>query len=850
MHEEDPTFNSPVFAATSRQSPRSRLLLDLLFAMLTAGGGIVLGSGQMGESQGTETIAAIAVFAALIGFVFVDWLKWFELPPLGAYLTMAIAAGYCVREFWLQSDSGRPQMVSVAMLLVLVQGTLMLQRKSRRILEQLAVFCLLELVVAAIFNDALTFGLMLLPIALLGGIALSLLTIVASLEDVEASVKEPGYAAPRTRLERFWDFLASRTYTGQSHRSFVRIASPQSIRQGDRAATAWTRYAMLTLMPAVLLIAAAFFYVLPRRVDASRAVGGGNAVVGFDDKIRLEQLGRLAENSEIALKVEMTSEATEKPYLVNGGLYLRGKTLEIYQVDYSTSRPSASWVAKPPKTMNLTSILPKKYESPSSSARARVDAVRVKITCEAMSRPALFAIAPYYRDSIDQELNADSIHHAVDRWTISRRETDPPFPRIEYSFGTAAFEEGRQLGILGEAPTRSTKATPSIFDLEPFFQGQRQVTQGYAEAIRKFDRRSIPTVVRKANEILESVPMEERSQARVARELEKYLALDPQFTYTLDLDAKPMPNVDPIEQFMSYDRRGHCQYFASTLALMLRSVGIPSRMVVGYRTEEYNSLGGYYIARQSHAHAWVEALIDVGQLPRNLIPQGQRPAQRYWMRLDPTPAASAADDGNAEGVDGLINLANNLWEDYVVEMDRERQEESLAKTAQFEAVQESYEGFFTRLKNRLQESARAEAAGGSWKFDGRLLIQILMGLGLVAAAWATARWIKLPGGGFFKRSSNSSQASWQPEIDYYRAMLVELARLGIERHHAETPQELLHRLSENEAGPLPGTAELTSTFVHQRYGARDRSSRQQLDQSLASLASAVDERLVAKTSKN
>lgn len=154
MHEEDPTFNSPVFAATSRQSPRSRLLLDLLFAMLTAGGGIVLGSGQMGESQGTETIAAIAVFAALIGFVFVDWLKWFELPPLGAYLTMAIAAGYCVREFWLQSDSGRPQMVSVAMLLVLVQGTLMLQRKSRRILEQLAVFCLLELVVAAIFNDA------------------------------------------------------------------------------------------------------------------------------------------------------------------------------------------------------------------------------------------------------------------------------------------------------------------------------------------------------------------------------------------------------------------------------------------------------------------------------------------------------------------------------------------------------------------------------------------------------------------------------------------------------------------------------------------------------------------------
>ncbi len=43
---------------------------------------------------------------------------------------------------------------------------------------------------------------------------------------------------------------------------------------------------------------------------------------------------------------------------------------------------------------------------------------------------------------------------------------------------------------------------------------------------------------------------------------------------------------------------------------MLRSQGIPARLVVGFNTDEYNSVGGYYVARQLHAHAWVEALID------------------------------------------------------------------------------------------------------------------------------------------------------------------------------------------------------------------------------------------------
>ena len=116
-------------------------------------GGLVLASGP-----GTEYIPIIAVFFAVFGFVFVDWLRAFALPPIAAYVAMGLAAIYCVKDFWNLRTTGSEQMIAVALLLVLVQAILMLQRKTPRIFEQLGVFCLLQLVVGAVFNDVINYG--------------------------------------------------------------------------------------------------------------------------------------------------------------------------------------------------------------------------------------------------------------------------------------------------------------------------------------------------------------------------------------------------------------------------------------------------------------------------------------------------------------------------------------------------------------------------------------------------------------------------------------------------------------------------------------------------------------------
>ena len=106
---------------------------------------------------------------------------------------------------------------------------------------------------------------------------------------------------------------------------------------------------------------------------------------------------------------------------------------------------------------------------------------------------------------------------------------------------------------------------------------------------------------------------ERRGRAVRARALEAYLSSQGGFGYSL----APVPRdrvLDPIEDFVTLHRVGHCEYFASALTLMLRSVGIPSRMVMGFKGGDWNDLGRFYQVRQLHTHAWVEAYLTREQV--------------------------------------------------------------------------------------------------------------------------------------------------------------------------------------------------------------------------------------------
>jgi len=122
-----------------------------------------------------------------------------------------------------------------------------------------------------------------------------------------------------------------------------------------------------------------------------------------------------------------------------------------------------------------------------------------------------------------------------------------------------------------------------------------------------------------------------------------------------------------LEQFLFEKRQGHCEFFASAFALLLRAAGVPARLVGGYLGGDYNDLGGYYLVSDDLAHVWVEAYID----------------GRGWVRVDPSSFAFNA--GEVWGGERRRSLAmrlrqfldslNHTWNRAVVTYDFDKQAE-------------------------------------------------------------------------------------------------------------------------------------------------------------------------------
>jgi protein-glutamine gamma-glutamyltransferase len=123
---------------------------------------------------------------------------------------------------------------------------------------------------------------------------------------------------------------------------------------------------------------------------------------------------------------------------------------------------------------------------------------------------------------------------------------------------------------------------------------------------------------------LDDVPsLPPEAHERVGRALTEYLSQSGEYGYTLDLRRQDS-SLDPVMDFLINTKQGHCERFASALALMLRSQGIPSRVVVGFRGAAETSNGAYVI-RRNQAHAWVQMATPGLHVE--------------WVTLDPTPGA-------------------------------------------------------------------------------------------------------------------------------------------------------------------------------------------------------------------
>ena len=205
---------------------------------------------------------------------------------------------------------------------------------------------------------------------------------------------------------------------------------------------------------------------------------------------------------------------------------------------------------------------------------------------------------------------------------------------------------------------------------------------------------------------------------RVARALEAHLAMSGEYTYTLKLSRHDL-QVDPALDFLRDVKEGHCQRFAVGLTVMLRSLGVPARIVVGYHGAEHRG-GGTYQVRQCDAHSWVEVLV-------RRPPSGDDP-QWYWLTLDPTPS-SDADADRATGWFGWWRLfrtgGGEMWRSFVIDYNAEQQEAAVLGLWRFAGGDPFRQG-----------PGEERSPQGKVFYWGRF---VLAGLGALLVAWLFKR---------------------------------------------------------------------------------------------------------------
>src|ERR1700685_4222048 len=276
--------------------------------------------------------------------------------------------------------------------------------------------------------------------------------------------------------------------------------------------------------------------------------------------------------------------------------------------------------------------------------------------------------------------------------------------------------------------------------------------------------------------------------------IENYLRT--RFTYTLDLTGNV--DKDPLATFLFKTRAGHCEYFASAMAIMLRASGIPSREVNGFLPGEYNDLGGDYIVRASDAHSWVEAYFP----------------GTGWVTFDPTPASSEQ-AGFFSRFGLYVDWMELNWNEWVINYDFAHQVQ-MAQNMQRNTRNwtEALRNWFTlqqlrgkqRLKSWLDRS-------GDITFALPLALAILLVLLRYDVLRFAVRKLRL-----FLQLRRPSRGAANPQLAsrLYGEMLRVLAKRGFARKETQTALEFAGAGSEPRVAPA--VRAFTQIYAQARFG--------------------------------
>jgi protein-glutamine gamma-glutamyltransferase len=276
--------------------------------------------------------------------------------------------------------------------------------------------------------------------------------------------------------------------------------------------------------------------------------------------------------------------------------------------------------------------------------------------------------------------------------------------------------------------------------------------------------------------------------------VEQYLSTH--FGYTLELPPSVPP--DPVANFLFERKKGHCEYFASSMAVMLRSLHIPSRIVTGFRGGEFNDLTGQYVVRASDAHSWVEAYFPGSG----------------WISFDPTPAGSVPARNGWSRMQLYVDAAASFWREWIINYDASHQQ-ALGQNAATGSRRlfDEVRLWVTRQHEAMLRSARLAHAHFTrfpMRWLGWMVVAAAVLLGLANLRRLVRELQARSLRAHPERAPRESAALW------YDRMVERMARLGWRKSPSQTPLDFVAAIQ--EAALQKKVARFTRAYESARFG--------------------------------
>jgi len=501
----------------------------------------------------------------------------------------------------------------------------------------------------------------------------------------------------------------------------------------------------------IFLLATILFFVIPRYRTAYLTSLSSQAqnITGFSEAVNLGDLRKILRSSAVVMRVTVEGDPRQLQGVRWRGVGLTSFDGTHWFNDNTERRPVAP-------ASGQRFILPQVEGWPS---RAR-QPLRYHVLRAALSTDVLFAaptpqvvVGRFHLVDVDE---TDSLHSP------------------QYAFAPVAYD------------VISQSALPSPQEL-------RRTSTNYPDDVRLVYLR-LPDLDPRIGDLARRITSGATTNYDRATAIQNYLRSN--FRYSLDPPA--IEPQDPIGSFLFKSQSGYCEYFAAAMAVMLRTLGIPSRLVNGFQTGSYNRIGKDFVVRARDAHSWVEVYFP----------------EDGWIAFDPTPA-----DPNpirTGAWDDYLDAFNLFWSEWVVNYDFGHQVR-LARDVE-QSSRDFRQEFLHRTEQLKRRGVQAAYRAEAWLTSHKLLVLVLMALSMAAllagehvGTLAEMRFFWAWKFGGKEVALNPRQAT----LSYQRLLKI-LGKKGYSKPAAATPWEFAQSLAGTDLGY--GVCEFTRLYNRLRFG--------------------------------